>query len=154
MKIAVTALIVIVVAVLVTGCTSTPAPITAVPTAPVSPVVPQNSVIPNITGTWTGAMQGYEQGTGYTDYRNATMAMIVTGQQGRIFSGHYVWTSNGTRTDEGFAGVIAPDGMTLSTAEESGGYSSGILSQGNVLELTWHQAGSQYGVAIDTLKKV
>lgn len=154
MKIALTILIIIVVAVLATGCTSTPAPVTPLQTTPASPAVPQSPVIPNITGAWMGPMQGYEQGTGFTDYRNQTMTMFVTGQQGRIFSGHYAWVSNGTTVDEGFAGVIGPDGTTLSTAEESGGYSSGVLSPGNVLELTWHQAGPQYGVAIDTLKKV
>ena len=54
----------------------------------------------------------------------------------------------------GFAGVIGPDGTTLSTAEENDGYSTGILTPGNGLDLTWHHAGSQYGVAIDSLKKV
>jgi hypothetical protein len=151
MKTALTILIVIVVAVLATGCTTTAPVVTQVTT---SPVVSQSPVIPNITGTWVGPMQGYEQGTGFTDYRNATMTMIVTGQQGRIFSGHYVWLINGTKTDEGFAGVIGPDGTTLSTAEENDGYSTGILTPGNGLDLTWHHAGSQYGVAIDSLKKV
>ena len=156
MKIVLSMLIVIIVAaVLATGCTTTTTIPAATPqTTPVSPAAPQSPVIPNITGTWTGTMAGYEQGTGFTDYRNQTMTMIITGQQGRIFSGHYVWTGNGTSTTEGFAGVIAPDGMTLSTAEESGGYSTGILTPGNNLELTWHYAGSQYGVAIDSLKKV
>lgn len=156
MKIALTTLIIIVAAaIVVTGCTTTTTiPAATQQTTPVSPAVPQSPVIPNITGTWTGTEKGYEQDTGFTDYHNLTMTMIISGQQGRIFSGHYEWASNGSApTTEGFAGIIAPDGMTLSTAEESGGYSTGILS-GNSLELTWHSAGPHYGVAIDTLKKV
>jgi hypothetical protein len=151
MKIALTILIVIIVAVLATGCTTT-TPVANQQT--VSPTISQSPIIPNITGTWAGSMQGYEQGIGFTDYRNQTMTMIVTGQQGRIFSGHYVWTNNSTKINEGFAGVIGPDGKTLSTAEENDGYSTGMLTSANELELTWHQAGSQYGVAIDSLKKV
>ncbi|HTY14180.1 MAG TPA: hypothetical protein VMC42_00565 [Methanoregulaceae archaeon] len=156
MKFVLTMLIVIVVtAVLATGCTTTTTiPVSTQQTVQASPAVAQSPVIPNITGTWTGTMQGYEQGTGFSDYHNQTMTMIVTGQQGRIFSGHYVWTTNGTMTTEGFAGVIGPDGTTLSTAEEDDGYSTGFLTSGNVLELTWHHAGPQYGVAIDSLKKI
>jgi hypothetical protein len=151
MKIALPILIVIVVAVLATGCTTTAPVITQVTT---SPTVSQSRVIPNMTGTWTGSMQGYEQSAGFTNYRNEPMTMIISAQQGRIFSGHYVWKTNGTVTTEGFAGVIGPDGKTLSTAEENGGYSSGILTSAKDLDLTWHYAGSQYGVAIDSLKKV
>ena len=99
-------------------------------------------------------MQGYEQNTGFSDYHNQTMTMIVTGQQGRIFSGHYIWVSNGTVVTEGFAGVIGADGRTLSTAEQDEGYSSGIMLSGNEIELTWHHAGAQYGVAIDSLTRV
>ena len=150
MKIALTSLFAIIVAVLMCGCT-TPAPVAVQPTA--QPTTFQITATPNITGTWTGTMLGYEQGTGLSDYNNETMTMYVTGQQGRVFSGHYSWPSNGTVVTEGFAGVIGTDGRTLSTAEEDDGYSSGIIS-GDEIELTWHHAGPQYGVAIDSLKKV
>ena len=150
MKIALTILFIIIIAVLTCGCT-TPTPVAVQPTA--QPTTFQITAIPNITGTWSGTMQGYEKNTGFTDYGNETMTMFVTGQQGRLFSGHYTWTSNGTVVTEGFAGVIGPEGRTLSTAEEDDGYSSGIIS-GSEIELTWHQAGPQYNVAIDTLKRV
>jgi hypothetical protein len=151
MKITLTILIVIILAVLACGCTAITPPTTQ--SAPL-PQVSHNTAIPNITGTWKGPMQGYEQNTGFSDYNNQTMTMIVTGQQGRIFSGHYVWVSNGTAVTEGFAGVIGADGRTLSTAEEDDGYSSGIIQSGNEIELTWHHAGAQYGVAIDSLTRV
>ena len=151
MKITLTILIVIILAVLACGCTAITPPTTQSATLP---QVPHNTAIPNITGTWIGPMQGYEQSTGFSDYHNQTMTMIVTGQQGRIFSGHYVWVSNGTVVTEGFAGVIGADGRTLSTAEQDEGYSSGIMLSGNEIELTWHHAGAQYGVAIDSLTRV
>ncbi len=151
MKIALTILIVIILAVLACGCTAITPPTTQSATLP---QVSHNTAIPNITGTWTGPMQGYEQNTGFSDYHNQTMTMIVTGQQGRIFSGHYVWASNGTVETEGFAGVIGADGRTLSTAEQDDGYSSGMMLPGNEIELTWHHGGAQYSVAIDTLTRV
>ena len=82
------------------------------------------------------------------------MVMIVSEQHGRIFSGHYIWKSNGTEVTEGFAGVVDRDGRTLSTAEEDNGYSSGVILSDNEIELTWHHAGTQYGVAVDSLKRV
>jgi hypothetical protein len=151
MKITLTILIVIFLAVLACGCTTITSPTTQSATLP---QVSHNTAIPNITGTWKGPMQGYEQNTGFSDYNNQTMTMIVTGQQGRIFSGHYIWASNGTVVTEGFAGVIGADGRTLSTAEEGDGYSSGIIMSDNEIELTWHHAGAQYGVAIDSLTRV
>ncbi|MEI7433707.1 MAG: hypothetical protein WCJ93_05590 [Methanomicrobiales archaeon] len=151
MKITLTILIVIILAVLACGCTAITPPTTQSATLP---QVSHTTAIPNITGTWSGPMQGYDQNTGFSDYHNQTMTMIVTGQQGRIFSGHYIWVSNGTAVTEGFAGVIGAEGTTLSTAEQDEGYSSGIILSGNEIELTWHHAGAQYGVAIDSLTRV
>jgi hypothetical protein len=151
MKITLTILIVIILAVLACGCTAITPPTTQSSTIPQAS---HNTAIPNLTGTWIGTMQGYDQNTGFSDYHNQTMTVFVTGQQGRIFSGHYVWTSNGTVVTEGFAGVIGPDGRTLSTAEANEGYSSGIMLSENEIELTWHHAGVDYGVAIDSLTRV
>jgi hypothetical protein len=151
MKITLTILIVIILAVLACGCTAITPPTTQPATLP---QVSHNTTIPNLTGTWIGTMQGYDQNTGFSDYPNQTMTAFVTGQQGRIFSGHYVWTSNGTVETEGFAGVIGADGRTLTTAEENEGYSSGIMLSENEIELTWHHAGADYGVAIDSLTRV
>jgi len=151
MKITLTILIVLILAVLACGCTA------ITPSTTQSATLPQvsyNTAIPNLTGTWTGTMQGYEQNTGFSDYPNQTMTVFVTGQQGRILSGHYIWTSNGTVVTEGFAGVIGADGRTLTTAEENEGYSSGSILSGNEIELIWHHAGADYSVAIDSLKRV
>ena len=151
MKITLAILIVIILAVLACGCTAITPPTTQSATLP---QVSHNTAIPNLTGTWIGTMQGYEQNTGFSDYPNQTMTVFVTGQHGRILSGHYIWTSNGTVVTEGFAGVIGADGRTLTTAEENEGYSSGIILSGNEIELIWHHAGADYSVAIDSLTRV
>jgi len=108
-----------------------------------------------MTGTWTGTMQGYEEGTGFTDYAGATLAMVVDEQQGRIFSGRLLFKANGTtgRTKD-FAGAIGRDGRTLAIVEQGGGFSSGsIVSEGEI-ELTYLHDSPPYGIAVDSLKKV
>jgi hypothetical protein len=123
-----TILIVVILAVLACGHTAFTPPTTQSATLP---KVSHNTAIPNITGTWIGTMQGYEQNTGFSDYHNETMTVFITRRQGRIFSVNYAWMSNGTTVTEGFAGVIGAGGRTISTAEENKGDSSGIMLSEN-----------------------
>ena len=144
-------LLLIVVAVLASGCT------TAAPATP--PVPPATTAatpaIPDISGTWTGPMQGYEEGTGYTDYPAVTMAMVVSEQHGRIFSGSFLCTpSNGTVIKSEFAGVIARDGRLLDIVEKGGGYCTGEVVAKNEIELKYMYDGTPYSIASDSLKRV
>jgi hypothetical protein len=110
--------------------------------------------IPDLTGTWTGPMQGYDQGTGFSDYPDFTVKMNVTEQKGRVFAGEILMTSNGTVSASGFAGAIGRDGKTLTITEEDGGYCTGVIVGGNEVELIYVQDGSPYSVAIDTFYRV
>jgi len=78
--------------------------------------------IPDLTGTWTGPMQGYDQGTGFSVYRTLIVKMNITEQEGRIFAGKILFTQNGNESASGFAGVVGRDGRTLFITEEYGGY--------------------------------
>jgi hypothetical protein len=154
MKTAFTILLIIV-AVIACGCTA------AAPAAPVSPAVPAATpaektapYIPNLTGTWTGPMQGYDQGTGFSDYPALGVKMTVTGQKGRVFAGHIVFTTNGTESASGFAGAIGRDGRTLSITEEAGGYCTGEVVGADEIELVYMQDGSPYSIAIDSFRRV
>ncbi len=136
----------IILAVLACGCT-TP--------APASPsVAPVPAAIPGITGTWTGPMQGYDEGMGFTDYPFVKIVMNVSEQHGRRFSGQFLFDANGTVTSAGFAGVIGNDGKTLSLAEQNGGYCTGVIADKSTIELTYLKDGSPYSAAIDVLKRV
>ena len=119
-----------------------------------TPVQTDAATIPDLTGNWTAAMTGYEGGTGFTDYSTVTMAMTISEQHGRIFSGYTVFTENGTEIRTPIAGVIGRDGRTISTAEQDGGYCLGEVVGPDELELVYLQDGEQYGVAIDSLKRV
>jgi hypothetical protein len=145
MKTAITVLVIIL-AVLASGCTA------AAPAA--SPVPTTSPAIPGLIGTWTGPMQGYDEGTGFSDYPNFTLAMKITEQHGRIFAGDMIFTANGTQEKFGFAGAIGRDGKTLSITEQDDGYCSGEIVGPDEIELTYVQAGSPYSVAIDSFKRV
>ncbi len=154
MKTAFTILLIII-AVIACGCTA------ASPAAPVSPSVPaavpaEKTVpyIPNLTGTWTGPMQGYDQGTGFSDYPALGVKMTITEQKGRVFAGHIVFTTNGTESVSGFAGAIGRDGRTLSISEEAGGYCTGEVVGEDEIELVYMEDGSPYSIAIDSFKRV
>jgi hypothetical protein len=118
-----------------------------------APVTPTGAT-PDLTGSWTGPMQGYDEGTGFSDYAGFKAVMNVSGQHGRIFAGRIVFTANGTETSTGFAGVIGRDGRTLSIAEKDGGYCTGEIVGPDEIDLTYLQDGSPYSVAIDTWKRV
>lgn len=150
MKIAFTILLVIL-AVLACGCT-TAAP--SATTAAASPVTPLAPTTPSFLGTWTGTMEGYNEGTGYTDYQNATMSMIVTEQQGRIFSGNFVFNFNGTAYTVPMAGVVGSDGRTFGIVEDSNGYTTGEITGNGEIQLIHLDNEKPISAAIDTLRKV
>lgn len=148
MKIALTILLVIL-AVLACGCTATapsatPAAATTAAPAPITP---------NLLGTWTGTMLGYEERTGFTDYGKMPITMVVTEQQGRLFSGYLKFGVNSTQT-LAMAGVIGRDGKTFAIVENVNGYTTGEFIGTDTIELTHVDDADPYSVAIDTLKRV
>ena len=149
MKIVLTTLV-LVLALLASGCTSTaPAPAaTPATTAPAAPPVPAT---PDLRGTWTGTMLGYEEGTGFTDYNRLPITMVVTEQKERLFAGHLKF---GNKTETlAIAGVISRDGRTFALVENVNGYTTGELTGTDTMELTHVDDSDPYSVALDTLKR-
>lgn len=151
MKIAITILLVIL-AVLASGCTSSAPAATAIPAAVTTPA--PLPVTPSLLGTWTGTMLGYDEGLGYSDYGNATISMIVTEQQGRLFSGTLKFSINGTDYRIPLAGSIGRNGRTFALVEEGNGYTTGEIIDNDEIQLTHMDNSKPISVAIDTLKKV
>ncbi|MCX6691035.1 MAG: hypothetical protein NTW33_03015 [Methanoregula sp.] len=148
MKIALTILLVIL-AVLSCGCTATAPSATpaAATTAAPTPITPK------LLGTWTGTMLGYEERIGFTDYGKMPITMVVTEQQGRLFSGYLKFGVNSTQT-LAMAGVIGRDGKTFAIVENVTGYTTGEFIGTDTIELTHVDDADPYSVAIDTLKRV
>jgi len=146
MKKVIVVLAILFVGILLAGCTTQPA-------APATTPTPTAPAIPNIIGTWTGTMQSYDEGTGFTDNPGENLSIVVTEQQGRIFSGNMIYPMNGTEKSEDIAGTIGRDGRTLTLVEKNG-YSSGIIVSDNEIELTYMRDGLQFTTAVDSLMKV
>ena len=144
MKIAVTILLIIL-TVLACGCTAT-AP-SATPAAATTPTTP------SLKGTWSGTMLGYEENIGFTDYGKMPITMVVTEQQGRLFSGYLKFGVNST-SPLAMAGVIGRDGKTFAIVENVTGYTTGEFIGTDTIELTHVDDADPYSVAIDTLKRV
>ena len=143
---------ILVLAVLVCGCTTTNAQNTV---AAATPEIP-NLVVPNIIGNWTGTMKGYDYGTGFNDYAGYTMTLSVLEQQDRVFSGEVSFTAPIGTPVWGvtpFAGVIARDGREITIIENEGGYSSGSLIASDEMELIYADGREPFSIAIDSLKK-
>jgi hypothetical protein len=148
MKIALT-IILVILAVLACGCTAT-APYATPAAATTAAPVPTT---PNLLGTWIGTMLGYEERIGFTDYGKMPITMVVTEQQGRLFSGYLKFGVNSTQT-LAMAGVIGRDGKTFAIVENVNGYTTGEFIGTDTIELTHVDDADPYSVAIDTLKRV
>ncbi|MFA5268064.1 MAG: hypothetical protein WC379_08825 [Methanoregula sp.] len=140
--------IILVIAVLAAGCTATTP---AAAPAEQGTQVPE-AAYPGLTGSWTGPMEGYDKGTGYSTYPGIGVTLNITEQHGRIFGGTIIVTANGTENIYGFAGTIGRDGRTLYIAEEDGTYSGEIVGE-NEIELIYIQPGPEYSVAVDTFRR-
>lgn len=149
MKIVLTTTILIL-AILACGCTGT-APSQPSAPAAATPALPAPAA-PDLKGTWTGTMLGYEEGTGFTDYHNETISMVVTEQKDRLFAGHLKF-GNGTVTIA-IAGVISRDGRTFALVENVNGYTTGEFTGADTIELIHVDDADPYSVALDTLKRV
>lgn len=131
-------------AVLVCGCTTTPQESNAI------------TETPNLVGTWTGTMTSYEYGDGYTTFDGAIMTLSVTEQQDRIFSGEISYKDK-NREDlweiNACAGVIRRDNKTITMIEEDGARSFASLITPNEMELVYMYGGDPFCVSIDTLTR-
>jgi hypothetical protein len=152
MKIAIVILLVVLAA-LACGCTSTAPAAVPVPAAATPAAAVTAAATPNLVGTWTGQMQGFEERIGYTDYGKMPITMVVTEQQGRLFSGHLTFGVNSTEKMP-MAGVISRDGRTFAMVENANGYTTGELTGTDTMEMTHIDDADPYSAALDTLKRV
>jgi len=124
---------------------------TQAPAAAMDPVT--SPVTADLLGNWTGPMQGYDEGRGFSDYPDLKVLINISEQKGRIFTGTIVFVANGTTKISGFAGAIGRDGRSLTIAEKDGGYCTGEIVGTDEIELVYMQDGSPYSIAIDSFRR-
>ncbi|MDO9539610.1 MAG: hypothetical protein Q7J09_06365 [Methanocalculus sp.] len=139
---------ILLVAVLICGCT----------TSSQESTVAGDIQTPNLIGDWTGTMNGYVDGIGYTDYSGYTLTLRITEQKDRIFSGEATFSEQLGWESVVFAGVIGRDGRTITMVESGGsdgdgGYSSGYLTGPDEMELIYAVVSDPISITIDVLKK-
>ncbi len=146
--------ILVIIAVLACGCTSTPTVTTPNTTAVATDSATTTGQIPDLIGNWTGTSKGYIMDEGFTDYPGSTFSMKVTEQKDRLFTGEFIYADANVTVKSRFAGVIERDGTQFSIAEENGGYSRGTFMGPNEIELVFVRDGPSGEAAIDTLRRL
>jgi hypothetical protein len=142
-------IIILVIAVLACGCTAS---------AP-APIAPENksalaTPLPNFVGNWSGPMKGMTEGTGYRELPGGNMTMVVTEQNDRFFSGHFLFLmKNGTMRFEEFAGVISPDYKSFRIIEYVSGHGDGYILSANEIEVIYLDDTDPSSIVIDSLKR-
>lgn len=139
------AILVLILALLACGCTTTG-------TTPdvTTPAVPP---VPDLTGTWTGTMNGYDEGIGFNDHANGTIVLNVTSQRDRIFAGRIVIIEdNAPLFTENFTGAIGRNGLTFALVEESG-YGLGEILGRDEIEFIYLNDAPPFSISIDSLKR-
>ncbi|MFA4876391.1 MAG: hypothetical protein WC586_03185 [Methanoregula sp.] len=156
MRIALT-ILVIVLAVLASGCT-TPAPAATTPaaaTTPTATLAPQpvsaNTAIPNMVGLWKGT------GTGYTTaddfYYYPTSNFNITKQKGQAFVGRKEYPrSDGKTYYENFSGIVTMNGEVYE-ADSMGGFSIGRMTGPDSMELNYLEEGPDTKALVLTLTR-
>jgi hypothetical protein len=135
MKIALTILVVIILAVLACGCT------TQVPqTSPVPPTAPANTAIPDVTCVWKGPSVGYIVNEGWINYPATTFN--ITTQKGQVFIGKKEYESlDGKFFYENFTGMVTSTGEFYQV-DSIKGFSIGKLTTPDTLELHYLEEGN------------
>lgn len=143
-------ILVLITTILIAGCTASS------PQSGAPAVSTTSSVLayPNLTGSWTGPMEGYDQGTGFSDYNNLSVMMTISEQHGRVFAGNMTIKGDGLDVVSGIAGVIAADNRTFSIAEEYGGYCFGEILSPDTIDMTYLDDGSPYSAAVNRFRRV
>ena len=108
------------------------------------------AAVPDLTGNWTGSPHGYIDGIGYIG-SSGTIAMQVTGQQGRIFNGTIaIVEADGSVSTRHIAGAIGRDGRSFTLVQSDTGYDFGTIVSGNEIEFVYVSDKEPAKVVIDS----
>ncbi|WP_321507502.1 hypothetical protein [uncultured Methanoregula sp.] len=151
MKTAFTILAVLVLAVLICGCTNTAPAATPPPVSPTTQPVSATSAIPDMMGLWKGTGTGYTTTDNFYDY--PVSIFNITKQKGQIFTGRKEYPkSDGKTYYENFSGIVTPDGRVYES-DSIGGFALGKLTGPDSLELNYLEDGPDAKAIILTLSR-
>ena len=134
-------IIVVILAVLAGGCTIQPPAAAPSATPATSPATVTTTAIPDVTGIWTGMTYGDSQTEGFRQHDKSRYN--ISKQKGYAFSGSKEYIrGDGTTYYENFSGVVSNSGV-ISMADNPRGYSFGILTGPDTMELHYVEDGPE-----------
>jgi len=151
MKIALT-ILVIVLAVLACGCTTSAPAATAPATPAAATPVASGADIPSLVGTWTGSAVGHVNSHGYRS--EGAPVYNITEQKGRVFTGYteYSHFKGDARKVEEFSGVINVRNEIF-MAQDEAGFTIGDLIGPDTIELAYVEEGDEAKAFLITLTR-
>jgi hypothetical protein len=150
MKTVLTILLVIL-AVIISGCTSQAPAATPTVTSPTPQSVSTNTAIPDMTGLWKGTGTGFTTLDDFTYFPMATFN--ISKQKGQIFTGRKEYPrTDGKTYYENFVGMVTMNGE-IYEADSLGGFSIGKLTGPNSMELNYIEEGNDTKAIIITLSR-
>ncbi len=99
------------------------------------PVLADESVVPDLVGTWNGTSDGYHAGYGYFHPGDYQYVLSINEQEGRIFHGTLIVSGLDPTKEYPLSGVVSHDMKTLEIAEYGTGTDTGYLLSPDEMEL-------------------
>ena len=95
---------------------------------------------PNLVGTWSGERERIAaDADGYT---KGPLTLVITGQEGRTFTGHLSRTyPDKDDIEEGLWGAFTPDGNLMVGADDEGTYAFSLVDA-DTLDYCYSEAGA------------
>jgi hypothetical protein len=95
---------------------------------------------PDLVGAWTGERERIAANE--DAYTKGPMTLVITGQEGRTFTGHLSRTyADKDAIDEGLWGAFTPDGNLMVGADEEGTYAFKLVDA-DTLDYCYSEAGA------------
>ena len=117
-------------------------------------VSPAVTAIPDLTGNWTGSLEGAVEGTGYIESQYGNLTLRITGQKDRIFFGQLsIREANGSVSTREFSGAISRDGKTFSIVQYDSGYDLGTVISGDEIELVYMNDNHPAAIVVDSFTR-
>lgn len=114
----------------------------------VGPALGQSA--PNLIGSWSGTQAIHGELYGFLE-RSETI--VITEQQGQVFTGYREYTTSGVAYRETFSGVINSAGTKIYLAESEGGLNFGDIVSDMEITMYVIQSGNNSFAGVVSLSK-
>jgi hypothetical protein len=109
----------------------------------------------DLRGNWTGSGSGYIEDNGSARLMDeGIINLIISKQEGSLFTGNVIYKINGTEIVEGFAGAIGADNKTLYLVEFNSGSDLGTIISEDAIEMVYIEDGEPTQISLERFYRV